>query len=110
MCDPIDSGHTTKNDIANLYEAIAGNFAEVVQYNKDNRNGSFITIDTICNVLVDEKVGVPVNRLAQVSNMILKKNGEKCLDYKYTKMIEELRNVTWAEQNKDGGKTENFIE
>lgn len=88
-----------------MYETLAENFADVVQYNKDNRNGSTITIDDVCNILVDEKKGVPVIRLAQVSNMLLKKNEEKCLDYKYSKMVEELRNISWSAQEASlGGK------
>ena len=94
-----------------MYESLASNFADVVQYNKDNRNESSITIDMVCDVLVNEKNGVPVNRLAEVSNMLLKKNKEKCLDYKYNKMVEEMRNTSWAQQNNDGGNIpfNNFI-
>lgn len=109
FCEPIDSGKTSQKDITNLYESLANNFADVVQYNKDNRNGSTITIDNVCDILVDEKKGVPVNRLAEVSNMLLKKNEEKCLDYKYSKMIDELRNITWAGQESiPGGKLQIF--
>ncbi|XP_014233688.1 putative serine protease K12H4.7 [Trichogramma pretiosum] len=104
FCDPIDSGKTTTKDIANLYESLADTFADVVQYNKDNRNSSVYTIDDICNVLVDEKRGVPVNRFAEVSNMLLKKNKEECLDYKYSKMIDEMRNVTWPGNEAPGGR------
>lgn len=104
FCDPIDPGKTSQKDIANLYETLAGNFAEVVQYNKDNRNESSVSIDTMCNILVDEKVGIPVHRLADVSNLLLKNNNEKCLDYKYTKMVEEMRNITWADQKYPGGR------
>ncbi|XP_046734543.1 putative serine protease K12H4.7 [Diprion similis] len=107
FCDPIDPGHTKNNDIANMYESLASNFAEVVQYNKDNRKSSKtanITIDTICNILVDEKRGTPVSRLAEVSNLLLKANKEKCFDYKYSKMISELRNVSWADEAAEGGR------
>ncbi|XP_011495298.1 PREDICTED: putative serine protease K12H4.7 [Ceratosolen solmsi marchali] len=104
FCDPIDSGRTSQKDIANLYETLAGNFAEVVQYNRDNRNESSITIDTLCNIIIDEKKGIPVHRLAEVSNLLLRNNKEKCLDYKYNKMIEELRNISWNEQKLPGGR------
>ena len=104
LCDPIDSGHTKKTDIANLYETLAGNLAEIVQYNKDNRNGSNYTIDTVCNILVDQKRGTPVDRFAEVSNLMLTVSKEKCLDYTYTKMVNELRNITWKEQKIMGGK------
>ena len=109
LCDPIDSGHTKKVDISNLYETLAGYLAEIVQYNKDNRNESHYTIDTVCDILVDQKRGAPVDRLAAVSNMMLTSSKEKCLDYRYTKMIDELRNITWKEQKIMGGKDKNNI-
>ncbi|XP_033223403.1 putative serine protease K12H4.7 [Belonocnema kinseyi] len=104
LCDPIDSGHTKKSDIANLYETLAGNLADIVQYNKDNRNSSHYTIDTVCDILVDQKRGTPVDRFAEVSNMMLTAGKEKCLDYSYTKMVNELRNITWKEQKIMGGR------
>lgn len=99
-------------DIFNLYETLADNFASVVQYNKDNRQSSQtanITIETVCDILVDEKIGIPVDRLAYVSNMILNATKEKCLDYRYDKMIRELRNTSWASEQADGGNTFKFI-
>lgn len=104
LCDPIDTGHTKNVDIANLYETLAGNLAEIVQYNKDNRNGSHYTIDSVCDILVDQKRGTPVDRFAEVNNLMLTASKEKCLDYSYSKMINELRNVTWKEQKIMGGR------
>lgn len=90
-----------------MYDTLAGNFAGVVQYNKDNRNSSNtanITIDTICDILVDQKRGVPVDRVAAVSNLLLTQNKEKCLDYKYSKMVDELKNVSWKAEMAEGGR------
>lgn len=52
LCDPIEKSIENKLDVSNFYETLAGNFAGVVQYNKDNRQGksakiSKITIDTV---------------------------------------------------------------
>lgn len=107
LCDKIDPVQTKKKDISNLYETLAGNFAEVVQYNKDNRNSSKtsnITIDTVCDILTNNKNGISVDRLAEVSNLILTANNETCLDYKYSKMIDELKNVSWKSEMADGGR------
>lgn len=57
LCDPVEKSVKNPLDISNLYETLSGNFAGVVQYNKDNRKGKSakaanITIDTvrmICN-------------------------------------------------------------
>ncbi|XP_014215127.1 putative serine protease K12H4.7 [Copidosoma floridanum] len=103
FCDPIDQGHTSQDDIANLYETVAEYIADVVQYNKDNRNGSSISIDDVCDVMVDQSKGIPLQRLAKVISMLLEKNKDKCLDYKFNKMVDELRNLTWSEQEKEAG-------
>lgn len=52
LCDPVEKSIKNNLDISNLYETLSGNFAGVVQYNKDNRRGknarlSKITIDTV---------------------------------------------------------------
>lgn len=91
---------------------MASNFAGIVQYNKDNRQSSQtanITIETVCDVLVDEKIGKSIDRLAYVNDIILNATKEKCLDYRYAKMIHELRNVTWASEQAEGGNALKLI-
>lgn len=111
-------------DIANFFENLADNFAGVVQYNKDNRPGSKITIDTVriqsvfklnapkykpfffqlCDILVNETIGTPVTRLANVNDLLLNSSSVKCLDYKYDKMINEMKNVSWNSSAEAGGE------
>jgi len=93
-------------DIANLYETLASNFASIVQYNKDNRQNSQtanITIENVCDIMIDEKIGMPIDRLAYINNVLLNATKQECLDYKYNKMIEELRNVSWSNEQAEGG-------
>lgn len=107
LCDKIDPSNTKTKDISNLYENLASNFAEIVQYNKDNRNSSKfakITIDTVCDILVDQNRGIAVDRLAEVSNMMLNASKEKCFDYKYSKMLDEMTNVSWKAEMSEGGR------
>ncbi|XP_032679651.1 putative serine protease K12H4.7 [Odontomachus brunneus] len=107
LCDPIDPGHTKTTDIANLYDSLASNIANIVQYNKDNRQDSGtvnITIDTICDILVDNKLEKPIDRLAYVNSMVLNATKEKCLDYRYSNMIHLLRNISWTSEQMDGGR------
>ncbi|EFN78125.1 Putative serine protease K12H4.7 [Harpegnathos saltator] len=99
LCDPIDPGHTA--DISNLYQSLANNFAYIVQNNKNNRQESKtanINVDTICDVLTNDELGRPVDRLAYMNSMILNATKEKCLDYKYDNMIHSLRSINWNEQ------------
>lgn len=44
-----------------MFETLAGNFAEIVQYNKDNRlyqnsERSMITLETLCDIMVDKSL------------------------------------------------------
>ncbi|XP_066600225.1 putative serine protease F56F10.1 [Prorops nasuta] len=108
LCDPIDPGHTKKIDISNLYESIASIFAGIIQYNHDNRNNSAsanYTVESVCDTMINETIGIAIDRLAEISNNILKANKEKCLDYRYDKMIREMRNVSWtSEDDAEGGR------
>ena len=56
---------------------IAGNFFGVIQYNRDNRAwegalGTNITIETLCGVMGDEKLGDTLDRYSVVNDIILK--------------------------------------
>ncbi|XP_025835143.1 putative serine protease F56F10.1 [Agrilus planipennis] len=109
LCDPVEKSIDNKNDISNLFETLAGNFAGVVQYNKDNRlsknkTGPNITIDTVCAIMVNDSVGPPVDRLAAVNELILRTSNQSCLDYKYDKMVQQMRNVSWDSEVSEGGR------
>ncbi|XP_065160833.1 putative serine protease K12H4.7 [Atheta coriaria] len=105
LCDPIEKSIDNHNDIANFFEVLAGNFAGVVQYNKDNRQGSNnITIDTLCDIMTNQDLGPPVPRLAEVNSLILNATNQTCLDYKYDKMIASLRNISWDSETAEGGR------
>lgn len=73
MCDPLDT--YKKKDVANLLETLAGNFAEIVQYNKDNRlfknpERSSLTLETLCDIMVDESITNSVSVLV-ISNLYI---------------------------------------
>lgn len=64
LCDPIDE--YKKKDAENLFEVLAGNFAEIVQYNKDNRyyqnpERSSVTLETLCDIMVDNSITTSVS-------------------------------------------------
>lgn len=113
LCDPVEKSINSPNDIANLFESLAGNFAGVVQYNKDNRIGKSaklknVTIDTVCDIMVNQTIGPPVTRLAAVNGLILDTYEQKCLDFKYDNMVNELRNISWKSETAEGGCALNF--
>uniref|UniRef100_A0A182MDR6 Serine protease K12H4.7 n=1 Tax=Anopheles culicifacies TaxID=139723 RepID=A0A182MDR6_9DIPT len=104
LCDPIEKSIENPLDIASLFENIASNFAGVVQYNKDNSPHSTVTIDDVCDVMVNQSIGAPVSRLAEVNRILLKVSNLTCLDYVYDKAIEEMRNTSWASSVASGAR------
>ncbi|XP_017470592.1 PREDICTED: putative serine protease K12H4.7 [Rhagoletis zephyria] len=103
-CTPIKDSIDNPLDMSNFFEALAGNFAGVVQYNKDNRPSATYTIDDLCNVMVNTTIGPPVTRLGVVNDMLLQDAKEKCLDYKYDKMIAELKETAWGAKACNGSR------
>jgi len=108
LCDSIDVSE--KNDVSNLYESLAGNFAGVAQYNGDNRQSegatASVTLDTVCDIMVNESLGTPVKRYSLVNEKILEQDDKQCLDYKYDKFITDLSQTDWrCESAENGGKT-----
>lgn len=108
LCDPLEKSIKNDLDISNLYETLAGNFAGIAQYNKDNRIGSSktknITLDTLCNIMRNESIGPQVNRLAAVNDLLLNATNQTCLDYKYDNMINEMRNDSFDSKVSEGGR------
>ncbi|KAK5642960.1 hypothetical protein RI129_009127 [Pyrocoelia pectoralis] len=109
LCDPIEKSINNPNDISNFHLTLAENIAGVVQYNNDNRIGGNqkvknITIASICDIMTDDDVGAPIDKLAAVNSLILNAYNQTCLDYRYDKMIKELSNNTWSAEVSEGGR------
>ncbi|XP_064088841.1 putative serine protease K12H4.7 [Macrobrachium nipponense] len=108
LCVPLDG--TKKLDVSNLFATLAGYIEEVVQYNKDNRGfegvkGVNITIETLCNILMDEKKGPAIARYGEINDMFLALEGESCLDYTYDNMIKEFQATSWENNTDVGGRS-----
>ena len=93
-------------DISNFFESLASNFAGVVQYNKDNSPHATLTIDDVCDTMMNTEIGAQIDRLAAVNKMLLKQANQTCLDYKYDKMIKTMQNTSWESDQADGGKND----
>lgn len=64
LCDPLNKNN--KNDVSNLFETLADNFAEIVQYNKDNRftqnpEKMSTTLETLCDIMVNKSIKISVS-------------------------------------------------
>lgn len=108
LCDPVEKSVDNQLDISNLFETLAGNFAGVAQYNKDNRigkaKGKNITLDILCGIMTNQSIGSPVSRLAVVNDLLLTTYDQKCLDYKYHNMINSMRNDSYNSEVAEGGR------
>ena len=47
--------------------------------------------------------GTPVERYAKVNSLILKTYNQTCLDYKYSKMIADMKKTSWEDDAAEGG-------
>lgn len=65
---------------------------------------SNLTINMLCNIMLNDSLGVELNRLAFINTLILNVYEQKCLDFKYNKMINILRNITWESEASEGGR------
>ena len=88
---------------------ISGNFEGVIQYNKDNRefegiSTANITINDLCDIMTASGSKTPIENLAKVNDFMLQAYDQKCLDYSYKSMIQEMAattfksEVVWPEQ------------
>lgn len=52
--------------------------------------------------MVNTSIGTPVDRLAEVNRVLLNESKQKCLDYRYDKMLNEMRNISWTSNVAEG--------
>jgi len=107
LCSNFDG--TNSNDVTNLFEALIGNFEGIVQYNKDNKafegaKWQNITIDTVCDIMTDDKGGSEIEKLAKVNDLSLMMAGEKCLDHSYSSEVKSLQDNSWDSEAANGGR------
>ncbi|XP_026730974.1 putative serine protease K12H4.7 [Trichoplusia ni] len=101
VCKPFENAKP--NDIKNFYNSIADDFADLVQYNEDNRISADVkyknlTINTVCSMLTSPGSEPAYKKLAAYNSIILDKTNQTCLDYSYANMVEELRNMSWGSE------------
>ncbi|XP_049538730.1 putative serine protease F56F10.1 [Anopheles darlingi] len=108
LCDPIERSIDNPLDVASLFEGLASNFAGVVQYNKDNSPHATITIDEVCDVMMNTTIGAPVSRLAEVNRMLLEQGNQSCLDYVYDKSVRQMQNISWDSEVASGARQWTF--
>lgn len=53
----------------------------------------------------NQTIGAQIDRLAAVNDLLLKQQNETCLDYKYDKMVKEMKNTSWEAETASGSKT-----
>ena len=65
--------------------------------------GTNITIDTLCDIMVDASLGEAIERYATVNDLLLKTYDEPCLDIPYDDMIKDMNEVSWKSSASEGG-------
>lgn len=59
--------------------------------------------------MTNTSIGPQVERLAAVNQLLLDQEKEKCLDYKYDKMVKEMKEISWEAEQANGSKFTLFI-
>ena len=83
-CTPLDGN--VENDVKSFMELLIDNLAGIVQYNGLQSQDIF----SVCEILTDESLGSPLERLGAVNTMMLGENGEECLDHTYETFIAQV--------------------
>ena len=92
--------------MSTLFEALADNFAGIIQYN------GFYSVDLndLCNVMTDTSLGDPLARYAAVNDLLLNVYGASCSDVTYASWIDYLSGTSWSDYSaQDGCKQQNII-
>ena len=53
--------------------------------------------------MTDFTEGSPIERYAKVNSLILETYNQTCLDYKYKKMIDDMKKTSWEDDAAEGG-------
>lgn len=88
--------NTTRNDQINLMASIAHTFSIVAQLNDVNIQGNYINVDLVCSVMTNSSIGEPINRIGQINSMVMQDHYENVTHYRYSNMIEGLRNTSMS--------------
>jgi hypothetical protein len=62
-----------------------------------------VTIDLLCDAMMNENIGDSLRRYATVNDIILTTYNQTCLDASYASMISQLRETSWNESALVGG-------
>jgi hypothetical protein len=103
LCSPLSN--TNSEDVASLFEYMAGNFAGIIQYN------GFYSLDLndLCNVMTNTALGDPLARYAAVNDLLLNLYGASCTDSTYASWIDYLSETSWDSPSaQDGCKQQNI--
>lgn len=87
-----------KNNQISLLETAAGVFAGTVQYNNDANPQN---INFLCNYMVNETLGNPIDRLATLLEVMYGTSGEQgyCISVDYEGQVNGLKSEKWEDQN-----------
>merc|ERR1719167_807465 len=90
LCTDLDGSNIL--DVMSFMKLLIDNLAGIVQY-----NGRFSEdIFSICEVMTDESIGEPINRLAAVNDIMLGLNQEECVDHEYESFLSLLTETSWS--------------
>lgn len=104
LCEPLEESKDFENDFSMLNHALADNFAGVVQHNKVDHSSN-MTIDNICQIMENKKLGTTsLQRLAALSKILLYSENATCLEYNYQNFTDYYSKTNWNDSVNYGSK------
>lgn len=72
------------------------------------RPNFFFFLNQVCKIMTNTSIGPQIDRLAAVNSLLLT-DKKKCFDYKYEKLISEMKNTSWDSEEAEGGNECNLM-
>jgi len=103
LCTPFDG--RKQEDISNFIQSLVGIAMGAVQYDFNAKGHGLMDITEVCETMVEKKNGNSAfDRLAKLNELSLKEQGQRCLNYTYQSMLDDLLETEWDKSIQVGGR------
>ncbi|XP_026819269.1 putative serine protease K12H4.7 [Rhopalosiphum maidis] len=104
-----------KKDIRQLFQQLAVSFSAVIQYNRDNRyyeniNQSFVTIITLCDIMLNKTLGNSLERYIAVHEKLRYATNRQCSSYSYKSSLASNAEISWNKGYVESGDRQWFYQ
>lgn len=103
FCTPLEESDLNTNDITCLFEAISNGIAGIVQYDRKFSASGKLSINDVCDIMLNSDTGLQLKRLSQITQKNLMHENLDCFDIRYDDQLNSLRQISWESSDAEGG-------